>query len=175
MLYIFIALTVITLLLVGVKGTLKALPALGIISVLAFLFWNIFMYFLPIIIIVVIFKMIFGKPKPRRTRTYYYRGTYSNSGNAQDFEEFFKQATGGAYGNYQRQGNNGNFGYPINKDKYYSELEISKDASPEEIKKAYRKMAMKYHPDKAASLDEKTRKQYEEKFKRINEAYENLK
>ena len=49
---------------------------------------------------------------------------------------------------------------------YYSILEVEKTATIEEIKKAYRKLAMKYHPDR-----NKWDKQAEEKFKKINEAY----
>ncbi|AGW86305.1 Chaperone protein DnaJ [Blattabacterium sp. (Nauphoeta cinerea)] len=53
---------------------------------------------------------------------------------------------------------------------YYEVLGVSRDASPEEIKKAYRKLAIKYHPDK--NLDNK--KKAEEKFKEAAEAYEIL-
>jgi len=49
---------------------------------------------------------------------------------------------------------------------YYKSLGVSKNASSEEIKKAYRKLAMKYHPDHAAG-----NKANEEKFKAISEAY----
>ena len=49
---------------------------------------------------------------------------------------------------------------------YYSALGVSKDASDTEIKKAYRKLAMKYHPDHT-----KGDKSAEEKFKKISEAY----
>jgi curved DNA-binding protein len=52
---------------------------------------------------------------------------------------------------------------------YYNTLGVSKDASKEDIKKAYRKMARKYHPD--VNQDDKTA---EDKFKEINEAYEVL-
>jgi len=52
---------------------------------------------------------------------------------------------------------------------YYSILGVDKKASPEDIKKAYRKLAVKYHPDKNPG-DKKA----EEKFKQINEAYEVL-
>jgi len=49
---------------------------------------------------------------------------------------------------------------------YYQTLGVSKGASKEEVKKAYRKLAMKYHPDHA-----KGDKSAEEKFKHISEAY----
>jgi curved DNA-binding protein len=51
-------------------------------------------------------------------------------------------------------------------DDYYKLLGVEKNASKEEIKKAFRKLAMKYHPDK-----NKDDKNAEEKFKKINEAY----
>ncbi len=57
----------------------------------------------------------------------------------------------------------------------YKILEITPDASDDEIKKAYRKMAKKYHPDKVASLGEEVMDQAEEKFRKVQEAYENLK
>lgn len=53
---------------------------------------------------------------------------------------------------------------------YYAVLGVNKKASTEEIKKAYRSLAIKYHPDK--NKDDKTA---EQKFKEINEAYEVLK
>ncbi len=53
---------------------------------------------------------------------------------------------------------------------YYDVLGVSRNASSEEIKKAYRKLAIKYHPDK--NLDNK--KKAEEKFKEAAEAYEVL-
>jgi len=49
---------------------------------------------------------------------------------------------------------------------YYDVLGVKKNASGEEIKKAYRKLAMKYHPDRNPN-----KKEAEERFKEINEAY----
>ena len=49
---------------------------------------------------------------------------------------------------------------------YYKSLGVGKDASAGDIKKAYRKLALKYHPDHASGDKAK-----EEKFKAISEAY----
>ena len=56
-----------------------------------------------------------------------------------------------------------------NKRDYYEVLGVSKDAGADDIKKAYRKMAMKYHPDRNPGD-----KEAEEKFKEVGEAYEVL-
>ena len=57
-------------------------------------------------------------------------------------------------------------------DSNYRILEIEPSATDEEVKKAYRKMAIKYHPDKVATLGEDVQKAAEEKFKAVNQAYE---
>ena len=57
----------------------------------------------------------------------------------------------------------------------YKALEIEPTASTDEIKKAYRRMAMKYHPDKVANLGDDIKKSATEKFRAVNEAYEYLK
>ncbi len=60
-------------------------------------------------------------------------------------------------------------------DSAYKILEIERLATDEEVKKAYRRMAMKYHPDKVSHLGEEFRKVADEKFKKVNEAYEKIK
>jgi DnaJ like chaperone protein len=57
-------------------------------------------------------------------------------------------------------------------DSAYKILEIEPSATNEELKKAYRKIALKYHPDKVSHLGEDFRKTADEKFKKVNEAYE---
>ena len=62
-----------------------------------------------------------------------------------------------------------NPGYDYNKD-YYHLLGVARDASAEEIKRAFRRLALRYHPDKNPD----NARESEEKFKEINEAYEVL-
>jgi DnaJ like chaperone protein len=62
-----------------------------------------------------------------------------------------------------------------NLDSAYAALEINPEASDEELKKAYRKMAVKYHPDKVAYLGEDLKNQANEKFQQLNSAYERIK
>ena len=57
-------------------------------------------------------------------------------------------------------------------DRNYRILEISPNATDDEVKKAYRKLAVKYHPDKVATLGEDVQKAAEEKFKAVSQAYE---
>ena len=57
----------------------------------------------------------------------------------------------------------------------YKTLEIESTATEEEIKKAYRRMAMKYHPDKVHNLGDDMKKSATEKFRTINDAYETIK
>lgn len=59
-------------------------------------------------------------------------------------------------------------------DTAYTILEIERSASDEEVKKAYRNMAKKYHPDRVNTEDEAIRKGAEEKFKEVQKAYEQI-
>ncbi len=62
-----------------------------------------------------------------------------------------------------------------NADSDYKILGIEASATDDEVKKAYRQMAIKFHPDKVASMGEEYEKGAKEKFQQIQEAYDNLK
>jgi len=62
-----------------------------------------------------------------------------------------------------------------NTDSAYQILEIEPTASDDEVKKAYRKMAVKFHPDKVAHLGEDLQKTAKEKFQKVQQAYEDIK
>lgn len=57
----------------------------------------------------------------------------------------------------------------------YKVLEITPDASDEEVKKAYRKMAVKYHPDKVSHLGPEIQESAKKKFQDLNAAYDSIK
>jgi len=57
----------------------------------------------------------------------------------------------------------------------YRILEVTPDASEEELKKAYRRMALKYHPDRVAHLGDDLQKAANAKFQELNAAYEQIK
>jgi len=59
-------------------------------------------------------------------------------------------------------------------DNAYKILEIDKSATDAEVKKAFRTMAKKYHPDKVQHMDEAYIKGAEEKFRKVQEAYEQI-
>ena len=59
-------------------------------------------------------------------------------------------------------------------DAAYKVLEIEPSATDDEVKAAYRKLALKHHPDRVASLGEDIHKAAEEKFRQINEAKDKI-
>ncbi len=60
-------------------------------------------------------------------------------------------------------------------DSAYKILEVDSSISDEELKKAYRRMAVKYHPDKVSHLGPEMQKAANEKFQKVNAAYEEIK
>ena len=56
----------------------------------------------------------------------------------------------------------------------YKILEISSDVTNDEVKKAYRKMAKKYHPDKLQGVSDDIIKMAEQKFNRVNQSYDRI-
>ncbi len=76
------------------------------------------------------------------------------------------------YHNYKNQSHR----QKANKREYYLDiLGLSINATKDEIKKTYRRLAMKFHPDKVSHLGEEFTIEAEIKMKKINEAYEYLK
>jgi len=57
----------------------------------------------------------------------------------------------------------------------YKILEIDKNASDDEVKKAYRKMAVKYHPDKVSHMGDEYKDAAKQKFQKMKDAYDNIK
>ncbi len=78
--------------------------------------------------------------------------------------------SGGSYGGSRSYGSTGS----TRKDPY-KVLGLSSSATDEEVKKAYRRLAMKYHPDKVEGMGEEVKKNAEAQFREINEAYEQIK
>lgn len=62
-----------------------------------------------------------------------------------------------------------------NDDTVYQILEIEKTVSDDEVKKAYRRMAVKYHPDKVSHLGPEHQEAAKEKFQKLTDAYERIK
>ena len=60
-------------------------------------------------------------------------------------------------------------------DSAYTVLEISPNATDDEVRAAYRRMAMKYHPDRVSTLGPEVQKAAEEKFKQVQDAYATIK
>ncbi|NUM32177.1 MAG: DnaJ domain-containing protein [Bacteroidetes bacterium] len=85
-----------------------------------------------------------------------------------DFESIKSRFT--YSGNYS-----GSYSTPKNTADYYNELGLNKNSTDEEIKKTYRKLARQYHPDKHASKSPSDVKIAEEKFKKIQQAYNEIK
>ena len=184
----------------GVENTFKILPPLIILGLLIyFLGWIAVKYFWIILPIWFISKLLSNKNKGssstyswtyRKTNGDFFnssstnRTTYGGTFNSrEEAEEFFRTFFGGGfeqdstntggrtYSGYQR--NTYNY-YTTDKSKYYTILGVSKNASQDEIRKAYHKLAKEHHPDKFVNSSDSEKKYHENKMKEINDAYENL-
>ena len=128
----------------------------------------------------------YGSRTGSTNRTYY--GGFNSR---EEAEEFFRTFFGGGfgqssantagstYGGYSNQNGSGGYQRTTNthttdKSKYYSILGVSRGASQDEIKKAYRKLAKEHHPDRFVNSSDSEKKYHENKMKEINDAYENL-
>ncbi|MBQ2513824.1 MAG: DnaJ domain-containing protein [Bacteroidales bacterium] len=104
-----------------------------------------------------------------------YTSSYSNYGGG--YSGSYGGGYSGGYGGYYDQSGGSSYtprsGPSL--DDCYKILEVSPNATDEEVKKAYRVAAMKHHPDKVSHLGEDVRKQAEEKFAKVNEAYDKIK
>lgn len=184
----------------GVENTFKILPPLIILGLLIyFLGWIAVKYFWIILPIWFISKLLSNKNKGssstysrtyRKTNGDFFnssstnRTTYGGTFNSrEEAEEFFRtffdggfgqdstNTSGRTYSGYQR--NTYNY-YTTDKSKYYTILGVSKNASQDEIRKAYHKLAKEHHPDKFVNSSDSEKKYHENKMKEINDAYENL-
>ena len=109
------------------------------------------------------------------------RGLGINSG---DYVSIYTRHVGSRYAgqnNYSHTGYGGYSGsrqYGSSGQTYkdpYKVLGLTSSATDEEVKKAYRRLAMKYHPDKVEGMGEEVKKNAEAQFREINEAYEQIK
>lgn len=101
--------------------------------------------------------------------------------NARDFVSIHVRHEASSHNGYYGNGYGGSYsgsssgrGTASGKDPY-KVLGLDSSATDDEIKKAYRRLAMKYHPDKVEGLGEEMKKNAEAQFREINEAYETLK
>lgn len=170
---LFLVLFLIFILFLGPINAIRFLPFIGILWLLFSFFGYIIINFFPLIIILIVISYLRNQKNPNRgSRTYYY-----HFGGNQDFEEFFRRTGTHGGGHYNRTGSGyagNNFGGFEDTTKYYTVLGVNKEATQEEIKKAYREMARKHHPDRYATSDQDVREYHEKKFKEINEAYDKL-
>ncbi|MCX7074846.1 MAG: J domain-containing protein [Methylococcales bacterium] len=131
---------------------------------------------IPLIIVGLIIYFVFKKSKKeswKDNKSDFTNGHYSNSSHYEKQEEQF---TGSSQ--YQKQENTFEERVSELKDnilKSYEILEVDQNASPSDIKNAFKKKMSRYHPDKVSGLGDKLQQVAEEETKLINVAYQNLK
>jgi len=95
--------------------------------------------------------------------------------NARDYLSITARHTSSRYGGYSGYGGGSTSSGTTSGRDPYKVLGLESTATDEEIKKAYRRLAMKYHPDKVEGMGEEVKRNAEAQFREINEAYETLK
>lgn len=110
------------------------------------------------------------------------RGMGINSG---DYVSIYTRHVGSRYSGQNNYSHTGYGGYSGGSRQYgssgqtykdpYKVLGLTSSATEDEVKKAYRRLAMKYHPDKVEGMGEEVKKNAEAQFREINEAYEQIK
>ena len=91
-----------------------------------------------------------------------------------DYTSIFERHVGYSDPNYSDSSRSSSSSTSYSKDPYRV-LGIDSSATDDEVKKAYRRMAMKYHPDRVAGMSEELQRNAAEQMKEINQAYEVIK
>lgn len=91
-----------------------------------------------------------------------------------DYNSIHERHVGRGDSSYSGEGGRSSSSSSYNKDPYRV-LGIDSSATDDEVKKAYRRMAMKYHPDRVAGMSEEMQRNAAEQMKEINQAYEVIK
>lgn len=179
----FLFLIVVFFVMGSMTGRLLNFLPLILIAAILFIFsfgisifvWLLHNPWILLILLVLYFYSRSKAPKQQQRRGGFY---YHSTGNAKDFEEFFKRASNGGFqygegGGYYNQSGTG-FGNIRDKDEDYRNLGIDRNATKEEVKKAYREKAKQHHPDRFVNASETVQAEHEKIFKKINESYENI-
>ncbi|NLK63244.1 MAG: DnaJ domain-containing protein [Fusobacteria bacterium] len=161
------------------NGNFWKIYFLLVISFVLLLFVKILIILLPIILVLILFKLLENVIFKKNT-------TWTSSNKSRFYSGFNYSNQDYRYNNYRyndkydRYGKNSSnsgragFRYTDN-DEDYEILGINRNSTVEEIKKAYKKQVRVYHPDFHQDKSDDLKKEYEDKFKKINDAYNNLK
>lgn len=103
----------------------------------------------------------------------WYEGTW-------EFDSDDPRRSSGNAGGSSRSGGYGGNGYPFQDNSAavasaYRTLGVTPDASDSEVKSAYKRLALRFHPDRYASAGREEQHSAEEQFKKVNEAYQVIK